>query len=88
MLLWATKPYVRKKRFPIIQTVRTQKAISYHFEMQGRMITAHINGNKVLSYLTNAGDAPKETVQFAVGGNGSEVTNGWYADIHFEPFEH
>jgi hypothetical protein len=57
-------------------------------EMQGRMITAHINGNKVLSYLTNAGDAPKETVQFAVGGNGSEVTDGWYADIRFEPLEH
>jgi hypothetical protein len=54
-------------------------------EMRGRTITAQIDGKPVLSYLTNAGDAPKETVQFAVGGNGSEVTNGWYANVRFEP---
>jgi hypothetical protein len=35
--------------------------------------------------ITNAGDAPKDTVQFAVGGNGGAVTNGWYDDVRFEP---
>jgi hypothetical protein len=54
-------------------------------EMRGRTISARIDGKEVLSYLTNAGDAPKDTVQFAVGGNGSDVTSGWYADIRFEP---
>jgi hypothetical protein len=56
-------------------------------EMRGRTITARIDNQEVLSYRTNAGDAPKDTVQLAVGGNGSEVTNGWYADIRFEPIE-
>ncbi|MEY2600287.1 MAG: hypothetical protein RLZZ244_555 [Verrucomicrobiota bacterium] len=54
-------------------------------EMRGRTITARIDGKEVLSYVTNAGDAPKDTVQFSVGGNGSEVTNGWYANVRFEP---
>ncbi len=56
-------------------------------EMRGRTITARIDNQQVLSYRTNAGDALKDTVQLAVGGNGSEVTNGWYADIRFEPIE-
>ena len=54
-------------------------------EMRGRTITARIDGKEVLSYLTNAGDAPKDTVQFSVGGNGAEVTDGWYDDVRFEP---
>ncbi len=56
-------------------------------EMRGRTITARIDGKEVISYVTNAGDAPKDTVQFSVGGNGSEVTNGWYANVRFEPLE-
>lgn len=56
-------------------------------EMRGRTITAFIDGKQVLTYQTNAGDAPKETVQFAVGGAGKEVVNGWYDDVVFEPLE-
>ena len=56
-------------------------------EMRGRMITASLDGKQVLSYQTNAGDAPKETVQFAVGGGSKDVVNGWYDDVIFEPLE-
>jgi hypothetical protein len=56
-------------------------------EMRGRTITAIIDGKQVLTYLTNAGDAPKETVQFAVGGGSREVVNGWYDEVSFEPLE-
>jgi hypothetical protein len=56
-------------------------------ELHGRKITAIIDGNPVLTYLTNAGDAPKQTVQLAVSGGGREVVNGWYDDVSFEPLE-
>ena len=56
-------------------------------EMRGRTISAFIDGEHVLSYLTNAGDAPKQTLQFAVGGDGREVVEGWYDDVIFEPLE-
>jgi hypothetical protein len=56
-------------------------------EMRGRTIAAFIDGEQVLNYVTNAGDAPKETLQFAVGGDGREVVNGWYDDVIFEPLE-
>lgn len=56
-------------------------------EMRGRTITAIIDGKQVLTYRTNAGDAPKEKVQFAVGGGSREVVNGWYDDVSFEPLE-
>lgn len=54
-------------------------------EMRGRTITAFIDGKQALTYLTNAGDAPKQTLQFAVGGGSREVVNGWYDDVSFEP---
>lgn len=53
-------------------------------EIRGRTITAVIDGKPVLTYLTNAGDAPKQTLQLAVGGGSREVVNGWYDDVHFE----
>ena len=56
-------------------------------EMRGRTITAFIDGKPVLTYQTNAGDAPKGTVQFAVGGSGKDVASGWYDDVSFEPLE-
>ena len=56
-------------------------------EMRGRTITAIIDGKQVLTYRTNAGDAPKEKVQFAVGGGSREVVNGWYDDVSFESLE-
>lgn len=56
-------------------------------EMRDRTITAFIDGKQVLTYETNAGDAPKETVQFAVGGSGKEVVSGWYGDVSFEPLD-
>jgi hypothetical protein len=56
-------------------------------EMRGRTITAFIDGKQVLTYLTNAGDAPKQTLQFAVGGGGREVVNGWCDDVSIEPLE-
>lgn len=56
-------------------------------EMRGRTITVFIDGKQVLTYLTNAGDAPKQTLQFAVGGGGREVVNGWYDDVSFEPLD-
>jgi hypothetical protein len=37
--------------------------------------------------VTNAGDAPKQTVQLAVGGGSRDVVNGWYDDVRFEPLE-
>jgi hypothetical protein len=46
-----------------------------------------IDGKQVLTYQTHAGDAPKETVQFAVGGGSKDVVNGWYDDVSFEPLE-
>lgn len=54
-------------------------------EIRGRTIMAVIDGKPVLTYLTNAGDAPKQTVQLAVGGGSREVVNGWYDDVSFEP---
>ncbi len=54
-------------------------------EMRGKVITAFIDGKQVLTYTTNAGDAPKETVQFAVGNGGKEVVYGWFEDVSFEP---
>ena len=56
-------------------------------EMHGRTIMASIDGKQELSYQTNAGDAPKETVQLSVGGGGREVVSGWYDDVSFEPLE-
>jgi hypothetical protein len=56
-------------------------------ELRGRTITAFIDGKPVLTYQTNAGDAPKQTVQLAVGGGSREVVNGWYDDVSFEPLE-
>jgi hypothetical protein len=56
-------------------------------EMRGRTITVFIDGKQVLTYLTNAGDAPKQTLQFAVGGGSREVVNGWYDEVSFEPLE-
>ncbi len=44
---------------------------------RGRTITASIDGVPVLTYLTNAGDAPKQTVQLAVGNSSREVMDGW-----------
>jgi hypothetical protein len=55
--------------------------------MRGRTITVFIDGKQVLTYLTNAGDAPKQTLQFAVGGGSREVVNGWYDDVSFEPLD-
>jgi hypothetical protein len=84
----------KKMNRKFISAAKTEKlqlaADTWHdlvLEMRGRTITARIDNQEVLSYLTNAGDAPKDTVQLAVGGNGSEVTHGWYADIRFEPIE-
>ena len=56
-------------------------------EMRGRTITAFIDRKQALTYLTNAGDAPKQTLQLAVGGDGREVVNGWYDDVRFEALE-
>jgi hypothetical protein len=56
-------------------------------ELRGRTITAFIDGKPVLTYQTNAGDAPKQTVQLAVGGGSKDVVNGWYDDVSFEPLE-
>ena len=57
-------------------------------EMRGRTITASIDGKPVLEYRTNAGDAPKETLQLAVGNDqGKEVMTGWYDDVRFEPLD-
>lgn len=56
-------------------------------ELRGRTITATIDGKQVLTYQTNAGDAPKRTVQLAVGNGGREVMNGWFDDVRFEPLE-
>ena len=68
-------------------TLSTGEWHSLVLEMRGRTIIAFIDGGQVLNYLTNAGDAPKETLQFAVGGGGREVVNGWYDDVSFEPLE-
>jgi hypothetical protein len=56
-------------------------------ELRGRTIAAVIDGKPVLTYQTNAGDAPKQTVQLAVGGGSKDVVNGWYDDVSFEPLE-
>jgi len=56
-------------------------------ELRGRTITANIDGKQVLTYQTNAGDAPKRTVQLAVGNGGRDVMNGWFDDVRFEPLE-
>jgi hypothetical protein len=56
-------------------------------EMHGKSIKAFIDGKQVLTYEAHAGDAPKETVQFAVGGGSKDVVNGWYDDVSFEPLE-
>jgi len=56
-------------------------------EMRGRTITASIDGKQALNYVTNAGDAPKQTVQLSVGGGSRDVVNGWYDDVRFEPLE-
>jgi hypothetical protein len=56
-------------------------------EMRGRTITAFIDGKQVLSYQTNAGDAPKEKVQLAVGDGTKEVISGWYDEVKFEPLQ-
>jgi hypothetical protein len=56
-------------------------------EMRGRTITTSIDGKQALTYVTNAGDAPKQTVQLAVGGGSKDVVNGWYDDVSFEPLE-
>ena len=56
-------------------------------EMRGKTIMVFIDGKQVLTYQTHAGDAPKETVQFAVGGGSKDVVNGWYDDVSFEPLE-
>lgn len=68
----------------------TLKTGAWHdltIEMRGRTITAFIDGKQALTYLTNAGDAPKQTLQLAVGGDGREVVNGWYDDVRFEALE-
>ncbi|NCA11551.1 hypothetical protein EBR56_07045 [bacterium] len=58
------------------------------FEMRGRTIAAFIDGKQVLEYRTNAGDAPQETVQFAVGNDrGHDVMTGWHDDVRFEPLD-
>lgn len=54
-------------------------------EVRGRTITATIDGKQVLTYQTNAGDAPKRTVQLAVGNGSREVMDGWCDDVRFEP---
>jgi hypothetical protein len=56
-------------------------------EMRGRTITTSIDGKQALTYVTNAGDAPKQTVQLAVGGGSRDVVNSWYDDVRFEPLE-
>lgn len=57
-------------------------------EMRGKTITALIDGKQVLEYRTNAGDAPKETIQLAVGNDqGKAVMTGWYDDVRFEPLD-
>ena len=57
-------------------------------ELRGKTITALIDGTQVLEYRTNAGDAPKETLQLAVGNDqGKEVMTGWYDDVRFEPLD-
>ncbi|MFM2167408.1 MAG: hypothetical protein RIS79_1779 [Verrucomicrobiota bacterium] len=84
----------KKMNRKFIGAAKVEKiALSLHtwhalvIEMRGKTIMVFIDGKQVLTYQTHAGDAPKETVQFAVGGGSKDVVNGWYDDVSFEPLE-
>jgi hypothetical protein len=55
-------------------------------EMRGKEITVWIDAKQVLNYKTLSGDAPKTSLQFAVGNaSKNEMAVGWYDDVVFEP---
>jgi hypothetical protein len=57
-------------------------------EMRGKQITVWIDGREVLTYTTLSGDAPKTSLQFAVGKVArQETAEAWYDDVVFEPIE-
>jgi len=54
-------------------------------EMHGRDLRIMLNGKEALTYTTNAGDAPKETLQLSVHSTEKQVVHGYFDDIRFEP---
>ncbi len=56
-------------------------------ELCGRELTIHLDGKEVLAYTTNAGDAPKTSLQFSVHSTAKEAVFGWFDEVKFEPLE-
>lgn len=55
-------------------------------ELRGRDITGIIDGKEVITYKTNAGDAPKKSVQLSIGGTkDAKEVSGWIDDVSVEP---
>jgi hypothetical protein len=56
-------------------------------ELHGRVLKIQLDGKEVLTYTTNAGDAPKLTAQLSVHSYAKEAVYGWFDDVKFEPLE-
>jgi hypothetical protein len=59
----------------------------FAMELRGRELTILLDGQEVLAYTTNAGDAPKTTLQFSVHSTAKEAVFGWFNEVKFERLE-
>jgi hypothetical protein len=59
----------------------------FALELRGRDLKVILGGKEVLVYKTNAGDAPKTSLQFSVHSTAKEAVFGWFDAVRFEPLE-
>jgi len=72
-----------------VTTMEIKAEVWHEFamELRGRELTIRLDGQDVLAYTTNAGDAPKTSMQFSVHSTAKEAVFGWFNDVKFEPLE-
>ena len=72
-----------------VTTMEINAAVWHEFamELHGRDLKIQLDGKEVLAYTTNAGDAPKTSLQFSVHSTAKEAVFGWFNEVKFEPLE-
>lgn len=72
-----------------VTTMEIKAEVWHEFamELHGRDLKIQLDGKEVLAYTTNAGDAPKTSLQFSVHSTAKEAVFGWFNEVKFEPLE-
>ena len=56
-------------------------------ELRGKELSAFVDGEKALTYMTLCGDVPKTSIGLGGGHSKSGVMQTWFDDVQFSPLE-